>query len=62
MSCVETLRKEGFKGRIVLVSRENDLPYDRPKLSKVSFSGVEYDNIVLQLVYHVGVIFNVCVF
>ena len=36
VECSETLRQEGFKGRIVLASRENVLPYDRPKLSKVS--------------------------
>ena len=34
--CIETLRQEGFKGKIVLCSREDTLPYDRPKLSKVS--------------------------
>jgi len=31
---VETLRQEGFKGRIVLISQEADVPYDRVKLSK----------------------------
>lgn len=32
----ETLRQEGFKGRVILACRENVLPYDRVKLSKVS--------------------------
>lgn len=33
--CAETLRsKGGFTGRIVLISNEEILPYDRPKLSK----------------------------
>ena len=32
----ETLRQEGFKGRVILACRENVLPYDRIKLSKVS--------------------------
>lgn len=32
--CVETLRQEGFKGRIVLVCKEQALPYDRVKTSK----------------------------
>jgi NADPH-dependent 2,4-dienoyl-CoA reductase/sulfur reductase-like enzyme len=31
-----TLRAEGFDGRIVLISDEPDLPYDRPPLSKKS--------------------------
>lgn len=31
---VETLRAEGFDGRIVLVGAEEELPYERPPLSK----------------------------
>lgn len=34
-TCAETLRSEGFKGRITVVSRENYLPYDRIKVSKI---------------------------
>lgn len=33
--CAENLRARGFTGRIVLISNESILPYDRPKLSKV---------------------------
>lgn len=33
-TCVETLRQEGFVGKIILVSKENSLPYDRIKVSK----------------------------
>ncbi|KAM4047723.1 apoptosis-inducing factor 3-like isoform 1-T1 [Anomaloglossus baeobatrachus] len=32
--CAETLRQEGYTGRIVLVTREKHVPYDRTKLSK----------------------------
>jgi 3-phenylpropionate/trans-cinnamate dioxygenase ferredoxin reductase subunit len=31
---VETLRKEGFDGRVVLVGEETERPYERPPLSK----------------------------
>nr|XP_026501395.1 apoptosis-inducing factor 3 isoform X2 [Vanessa tameamea] len=34
-TCAETLRSEGFKGRITLVAKEDYLPYDRIKVSKI---------------------------
>lgn len=33
--CAETLRQEGFTGRIVMVCKEDVVPYDRVKVSKV---------------------------
>jgi hypothetical protein len=30
----ETLRAEGFAGRVILVGEESELPYERPPLSK----------------------------
>jgi len=36
--CAETLRAEGFTGKIIVVCKENVLPYDRPKLSKAMSS------------------------
>ena len=36
---IDTLRREGFKGRLILVSDEPQLPYQRPPLSKKFLSG-----------------------
>jgi len=33
-SCIMNLRQEGFTGRIILICKENILPYDRVKVSK----------------------------
>ncbi|SPP78743.1 apoptosis-inducing factor 3 isoform X1 [Drosophila guanche] len=39
--CAETLRQEGYTGRLILVSRENYLPYDRIKISKSMHLDIE---------------------
>lgn len=39
--CVETLRQEGFQGDIVLVCKENYLPYDRLKATKAMDFDIE---------------------
>lgn len=39
--CAETIRQNGFSGRLLVVGKENALPYDRPKLSKVMDIAVE---------------------
>uniref|UniRef100_A0A182QYX1 Rieske domain-containing protein n=1 Tax=Anopheles farauti TaxID=69004 RepID=A0A182QYX1_9DIPT len=33
-TCAETLRQEGFTGRVILINKEPCLPYDRVKVSK----------------------------
>ncbi|XP_071362034.1 apoptosis-inducing factor 3-like [Trachinotus anak] len=44
--CAETLRQENFGGRIIMASRDDLLPYDKTRLSKVM--NVESDSIVLR--------------
>ena len=39
--CAETLREEGYKGRIVLICKEPALPYDRIKVGKVMDMAVD---------------------
>ncbi|XP_059224331.1 apoptosis-inducing factor 3 isoform X2 [Stomoxys calcitrans] len=39
--CAETLRQEGFTGRLVMVCKEQYLPYDRVKVSKASDVQIE---------------------
>ncbi|QGG96084.1 NAD(P)/FAD-dependent oxidoreductase [Actinomarinicola tropica] len=39
MRAAQTLRREGFDGRIVVVGEEPDEPYDRPPLSKAYLTG-----------------------
>ncbi|KAG5284792.1 hypothetical protein AALO_G00030550 [Alosa alosa] len=35
--CAETLRQENYGGRIIMVTRDDLLPYDKTRLSKVTF-------------------------
>jgi NADPH-dependent 2,4-dienoyl-CoA reductase/sulfur reductase-like enzyme len=39
LRAAETLRREGYDGRLVLVGAESHLPYDRPPLSKELLAG-----------------------
>jgi 3-phenylpropionate/trans-cinnamate dioxygenase ferredoxin reductase subunit len=39
LRAVETLRREGYDGRLVLIGAEPELPYDRPPLSKTFLAG-----------------------
>lgn len=40
-AAAQQLRQSGYEGRLVLISREKELPYDRPPLSKGYLSGEE---------------------
>lgn len=49
LRAVETLRRDGFDGRIVAIGAEPHLPYDRPPLSKEFLAGsAEPENVVLR--------------
>ena len=44
VNAVEVLRQQGFQGKIILISAEEKLPYDRTKLSKNFLQGAAEEN------------------
>jgi 3-phenylpropionate/trans-cinnamate dioxygenase ferredoxin reductase subunit len=47
--CAETLRAEGFDGRVILVGGEREAPYERPALSKEFLAGAcESESVLLR--------------
>lgn len=49
LRAVETLRREGYDGRLTLVGQEPHLPYDRPPLSKEMLAGEwDHDQVILR--------------
>lgn len=54
-ACVETLRQESnFRGEIIVLTQEDLLPYDRPKLSKALSIDVESIQLRNPAYYHLG--------
>jgi NADPH-dependent 2,4-dienoyl-CoA reductase/sulfur reductase-like enzyme len=49
VSAIETLREQGYDGRILMLSEETELPYDRPPLSKSYLNG---EQTLDQIVFH----------
>jgi len=47
LSAIETLRRSNFKGEIIVITKEDELPYDRTVLSKNIF-GAELEKITLK--------------
>ena len=41
LQCADTLRQQGFTGRVVMITSEDTYPYDRTKLSKAMNTKVE---------------------
>jgi NADPH-dependent 2,4-dienoyl-CoA reductase/sulfur reductase-like enzyme/nitrite reductase/ring-hydroxylating ferredoxin subunit len=45
-AAAQTLREDGFKGRIIMITQEDRLPYDRPQLTKEYLEGQSDDGML----------------
>jgi apoptosis-inducing factor 3 len=45
-AAAQTLREDGFKGRIIMITQEDRLPYDRPQLTKEYLEGKSDDDML----------------
>lgn len=54
--CAETLRQEGYTGKILIVTKDMHIPYDRTKLSKAM--NMDATKLALRSVEYYAVILN----
>jgi len=47
LSCIETMRHNGYTGELIMVTKETSYPYDKTRLTK-EIKNLNYDDIILR--------------